>query len=196
MKIVFRESLGATASREEISQRLNHWLKQYVSDVESPSLSVLEKRPLRSGKVIVTGSSEHETFDIEVELQPHLKFMGNSVALTRDDRKCGECLMEISAYLSINGKVQGKIEGSCMRLNRENQIVLTDFNHSVHVPGYSQAGTSSGSIVHKPISFAKEVDKSTPKLYQALVSKELLLERNLLGIDIVRQVVKSFITLW
>ena len=84
--------------------------------------------------------------------------------------------MEISAYLSINGRVQGKIEGSCMRLNRENQIVLTDFNHSVHVPGYSQAGTSSGSIVHKPISFAKEVDKSTPKLYQALVSKELLLE--------------------
>ncbi len=84
LKIVFRESLGATASREEISQRLNHWLKQYVSDVESPSLSVLEKRPLRSGKVIVTGSSEHETFDIEVELQPHLKFMGNSVALNTE----------------------------------------------------------------------------------------------------------------
>lgn len=84
LKIVFRESLGATASHDDVSSKLNHWLKQYVSDVESPQSSILAERPLRSGRVTVHPSQQHEWFDIEVELSPHLKFMGNSVAINTD----------------------------------------------------------------------------------------------------------------
>lgn len=84
LKIVFRETLGATASRQDVSAKLNHWLKQYVSDVESPTASVMEKRPLRAGKVIVSSGEQHEWFDIEVELSPHLKFMGDTVDIATD----------------------------------------------------------------------------------------------------------------
>lgn len=84
--------------------------------------------------------------------------------------------MEVASYVAIQGMTQGNIEGSCQRRGRENLITVFDFSHSVHLPGYLSEGSSSGSLVHRPIHFCKEVDKSTPKLYQALAARERLTE--------------------
>jgi len=84
--------------------------------------------------------------------------------------------MEFSGYMTINASNQGAIEGSSLRKGRENRINLFAFNHNVKLPFQSHRNIGNGPVVHEPLSITKEVDKSTPKLYQALVEKELLTE--------------------
>lgn len=82
--------------------------------------------------------------------------------------------MEFSGYMTIEAEVQGNIEGSSMRKGRENSIDLFSFNHELKLPFQSQQNISNGPVIHQPLAIVKEVDKSTPKLYQALVEKEKL----------------------
>ena len=82
--------------------------------------------------------------------------------------------MECSGYMVVNGKNQGRIDGSSFRKDRENKINLYSFTHCVSAPFQTHKNISNGSVVHKPIEILKEIDKSTPKLYQALVEKEEL----------------------
>ena len=82
--------------------------------------------------------------------------------------------MEMSVYSVINGRTQGVIDGSCQRTGREDQIVIYNFSHSVHLPTSAIHQSAVGRLVHEPVKFAKEVDKSSPKLYQALANREAL----------------------
>jgi type VI secretion system protein ImpC len=81
IKILFRESLGSITHEQELENKLNRWIRQYVSDVESPVKEVLAKRPLRDGKVEVTTSEDVGWFDIQLDLVPHMKYMGEFIAL-------------------------------------------------------------------------------------------------------------------
>lgn len=82
--------------------------------------------------------------------------------------------MEFSGYMKIEAEVQGNIEGSSIRKGRENSIDLFSFKHELKLPFQSQQNISNGPVIHQPLAIVKEVDKSTPKLYQALVEKEKL----------------------
>jgi type VI secretion system secreted protein Hcp len=84
--------------------------------------------------------------------------------------------MEFSGYMTINGQNQGNIEGSSQRRERQQMINLFDFDHAVSLPFQSHRNLANGSVVHQPVVVTKEIDKSTPKLYQALVEKETLLQ--------------------
>lgn len=81
LKIIFRENIGSSINSGDLSTKLNRWLRQYVSDVESPSKQVRSQRPLRDGKVVVTDSGQHGWYEISIELVPHLKYLGNSVTI-------------------------------------------------------------------------------------------------------------------
>lgn len=82
--------------------------------------------------------------------------------------------MEFAGYMTIQGSVQGNIEGSSIRKGRENSIDLFSFKHELKLPFQSQQNIGNGPVVHQPLSIVKEVDKSSPKLFQALVEKEKL----------------------
>ena len=82
LKIIFRESLGATTHVSELSNILNRWVRQFVSDVEAPSLTVRSQRPLKDAQVTVLEALDVGWFDIDISLTPHMKYLGNSVAIS------------------------------------------------------------------------------------------------------------------
>lgn len=83
--------------------------------------------------------------------------------------------MPIPGHLSITGEQQGAIEGSCDLEGREGTILVQAFHHLVDVPS-DERGIPSGRRAHRPATITKEIDKATPKLYQALCTGEKLSE--------------------
>lgn len=86
--------------------------------------------------------------------------------------------MPLPLHLTIIAEQQGEIEGSCEWDDREGSILVQGFEHVVELPQDSR-GIASGRRVHRPIVITKEIDKSTPMLYQALCTGELLTEMEL-----------------
>lgn len=86
--------------------------------------------------------------------------------------------MPMPGNLMLVGKEQGPIEGSCDIEGREETILVQSFKHVVDLPSNEQ-GLPSGRRVHRPLMITKEVDKSTPKLYQALCTGEPMSEATL-----------------
>lgn len=84
--------------------------------------------------------------------------------------------MEFSSFLEIIAENQGSIDGDSGHADFPNAIRVFDFNHSISVPvaaSQSQSGLKA-EVVHAPVIITKEIDKTTPKLYQALVEREML----------------------
>lgn len=81
--------------------------------------------------------------------------------------------MAMPGHLTITAEEQGDIEGSCEWMEREGTILVQAFDHVVEIPA-DDRGIASGRRVHRPIVITKEIDKSTPMLYQALCTGELL----------------------
>jgi type VI secretion system secreted protein Hcp len=84
--------------------------------------------------------------------------------------------MNIPGFASITGENQGLIEGSCDLENLVGKIEMYSYNHLVEIPRDPQSGLPIGRRVHRTLTFTKEIDKSTPKLYQALCTGETLSE--------------------
>lgn len=82
LKIIFRETVGNSTNSSELSTHLNRWLRQYVSDVESPTKQVRAERPLRDGKVDIQEGEVTGWYDVSIELVPHLKYLGTAVTIT------------------------------------------------------------------------------------------------------------------
>lgn len=81
--------------------------------------------------------------------------------------------MATPGNLTIEGSEQGAIEGSCETVGREGTIAVQSWDHIVEIPTDSR-GVVSGRRVHRPMVIAKEIDKSSPMLYQALCTGEKL----------------------
>jgi type VI secretion system secreted protein Hcp len=85
-------------------------------------------------------------------------------------------IMSMPCHLSLTGKNQGKIEGSCDLSGREGTILVYALDHLIEIPRDTHTGLPTGKRIHMPMTVTKEVDKSSPKLYQALTSGEQLSE--------------------
>ncbi len=83
--------------------------------------------------------------------------------------------MPMPGNLILTGEEQGLIEGSCELEEREDTILVQAFDHVVEIPTDSR-GVATGRRVHRAMTLTKEIDKSTPMLYQALCTNELLTE--------------------
>jgi len=80
--------------------------------------------------------------------------------------------MPMPCYLALEGQKQGKIEGSCKVMGHEGKILVQAVEHTIEIPKSPQTGLPTGKRIHGPITLTKEIDKSSPKLYQALTSGE------------------------
>jgi len=74
--------------------------------------------------------------------------------------------------MELEGKNQGKIEGSCEMQGREGTILIYAMKHHIHIPRDTHSGLPTGKRVHNPLAVVKEYDKASPKLYQALCTGE------------------------
>jgi type VI secretion system secreted protein Hcp len=82
--------------------------------------------------------------------------------------------MPTPGFAELEGAEQGPIEGSCRREGREGQLEIYAFDHVIELPRFEGHGLPLGRPIHGFISVNKEVDQSTPKLYQALLTRERL----------------------
>ena len=84
--------------------------------------------------------------------------------------------MALPGYFSLTGAKQGKIEGSCDIKGHEGKILVQGGTHTVDIPVSIQTGLASGKRVHHPLEIRKAIDKSSPKLLQALTTGETITE--------------------
>jgi len=87
--------------------------------------------------------------------------------------------MPMPGFFSLTGKQQGKIEGSCTIQNQEGKILVQGVDHTIEIPRSIQTGLPTGKRIHLPLMIIKELDKSSPKLFQALTSGEQLTDAKL-----------------
>lgn len=80
--------------------------------------------------------------------------------------------MPLPLHLELTGQKQGKIDGFCSMEGREKSILIQAIHHRITIPHNAIDGMPSGKKRHAPFSIVKEIDKSSPKLYQALVTGE------------------------
>jgi type VI secretion system secreted protein Hcp len=84
--------------------------------------------------------------------------------------------MALNAYLKIKGQTQGPIKGSVTQTGREDKIMVIAVNHEVVSPRDAASGLPTGKRMHKPFVITKEIDKSSPLLYNVLVNNENITE--------------------
>jgi len=80
--------------------------------------------------------------------------------------------MALNAYLKLKGQKQGEIKGSVTQKGRENKIMVIAVSHEIISPRDAASGLPTGKRQHKPLVITKEIDKSSPLLYNALVNNE------------------------
>ena len=82
--------------------------------------------------------------------------------------------MAMPSFMTVVGEKQGSIDGSCDMKGHEKSVLVYALDHNISMPRDPQTGLSSGKRIHGPFSVIKEIDKSSPKLYQALCTGEHL----------------------
>lgn len=82
--------------------------------------------------------------------------------------------MALNAFLTLKGKKTGNFNGSIVQKGRENKILVIAASHELAVPTDPTSGLASGRPRHTPFKITKELDKSSPLLYNALANNETL----------------------
>lgn len=91
--------------------------------------------------------------------------------------------MPVPAYMKIEGVTQGNITeganseesvGNIYQEEHADEILVQAFKHDISIPRDPQSGQPTGTRVHHPMVITKIFDKSSPLLYQALVTGERL----------------------
>ena len=82
--------------------------------------------------------------------------------------------MPMPCYLKLTAATQGEIKGSIKVKGHEDTILVQAVDHIIQTPCSPQTGLPTGKRVHFPMTLTKEIDKSSPKLFQALARGENL----------------------
>jgi type VI secretion system secreted protein Hcp len=82
--------------------------------------------------------------------------------------------MAYEFYVTIEGKKQGAFKGESVRKAHEAKIAGLSYQHSIKSPRDIASGQASGKRQHGPITITKEWGASTPQLFQALTTNEVL----------------------
>ncbi|MBF0469846.1 MAG: type VI secretion system contractile sheath large subunit [Gammaproteobacteria bacterium] len=82
LKVIERDRLGGLTTPAEVVSQLNHWLQQYVSDVDNPVAAVRARRPFRAAAVTLMGSDDSQQHTLQLQLVPHLKIVGARFSLS------------------------------------------------------------------------------------------------------------------
>lgn len=82
--------------------------------------------------------------------------------------------MAYEAYMIIEGTSQGKFKGESPRKNHKDKIPILAFDYEVQSPRDSATGAAAGTRQHKPVTVTKEWGASSPQLFQAVTTNEVL----------------------
>lgn len=82
--------------------------------------------------------------------------------------------MALNAYLILKGQKQGDIHGGVTQKGREGSILVHSFSHEITKPIDPASGLPTGKRQHQPVHILKEIDQSSPLLWNALVNNETL----------------------
>lgn len=78
--------------------------------------------------------------------------------------------MAIPVYLWLYDDAGNLIKGSVDVSGREHSIETVALRHMIELPTDNNTGKITGTRVHEPISFDKEIDSSSTYLYKALTT--------------------------
>jgi type VI secretion system secreted protein Hcp len=81
-----------------------------------------------------------------------------------------------NAYLTLKGQRQGEIHGPVTLPGRENTIAVLSFAHQIVSPRDPASGLPIGKRQHQQLQILKEVDKTSPLVWNVLVSNEDLID--------------------
>ena len=80
--------------------------------------------------------------------------------------------MALNSYLRLTGQKTGEIKGSVTQKGREGSIMVIAVSHEITSPRDAASGLPTGKRQHKPFVITKELDMSSPLLYNVLVNNE------------------------
>lgn len=80
----------------------------------------------------------------------------------------------LNAYMRLTGAKMGVIQGSVTQAGREGTIMVIAYSHSVATERSPETCRPTDVKNHQPIMITKEIDKSTPLLFQAWATDENL----------------------
>lgn len=87
LKVNQREHLGSWKNRSDIEEELRRWLKQYVSDQESPNARTRSQKPLRRADIKVSDFPGHAGwYLVDMQVMPHFKYQGADFTLSLRSR--------------------------------------------------------------------------------------------------------------
>lgn len=84
--------------------------------------------------------------------------------------------MALNAYLKLKGQKTGDVRGSVTMKGREGKIMVIAANHELISPRDAATGLATGKRMHKPFVITKELDKSSPILYNMMINNENISE--------------------
>ncbi len=84
--------------------------------------------------------------------------------------------MAFEFYVTVEGTKQGKFKGEATKDKHKDKIAGLAFEYELVSPRDLATGQSSGKRQHHPIKFTKEWGASTPQLFQACTTNEVLKE--------------------
>jgi len=82
--------------------------------------------------------------------------------------------MAIPVYLWLKDDGGADLKGSVSVVNREGSIEVVAQDHSVYIPTDNNTGKLTGTRIHTPFLFTKEIDASSPYLYKAVTTGQTL----------------------
>ena len=76
--------------------------------------------------------------------------------------------------VSINGMKQGQFKGESPRQSAQDKVEALSFSFEVASPRDAATGLASGKRTYKPLQITKQIGASSPQLFQALTTNEVL----------------------
>ncbi|MFJ4431052.1 Hcp family type VI secretion system effector [Pseudomonas sp. NPDC089395] len=82
--------------------------------------------------------------------------------------------MAIPVYLWLKDDGGAELKGSVNVSGREGTIEVVAQDHSLYAPTDNNTGKLTGTRIHTPFKFSKEIDASSPYLYKAVTTGQTL----------------------
>lgn len=83
IKVIQREHIGTWKERTDLETELNHWIREYVSDMDNPAPGVRSRRPLRQAEIQVSDvEGDPGWYRVSLKVRPHFKYMGAAFTLS------------------------------------------------------------------------------------------------------------------
>jgi type VI secretion system protein ImpC len=82
LKVLQRENIGSSKSRQKLEDELNNWLQTLVTKMNDPAPELIATHPLRDGEVVVREIPENPGYySVDLFARPHFQIEGVDVRL-------------------------------------------------------------------------------------------------------------------